>query len=167
MACPRNALATSSTIGPYPLFLIVTLLADCISWMNLRAPDFFGTVNQQLEYRTIEGSSISIYIFSFSKFTNLGNKALGTGIGFKSHGTCGIENITIGATMLGCTHPISTEDEAKVLPCLESISQNILYSCSFKNSPPPIFSLAIVSLVNLYPIFFASLTLGSFPTCWT
>jgi hypothetical protein len=98
MACPANASATSSTIGHDPLFLIVTLLAGCISWINLKAPDFFGTVKHRLEYGAIEGSSIPICIFSFSKFTNLGNKPLGTGIGFKSHGVCGTVNITIGAT---------------------------------------------------------------------
>jgi hypothetical protein len=69
-------------------------------------------VNHQLEYGAIEGSSIPICIFSFNKFTNLGNKALGIGIGFKFHGTYGTVNITIGATMLGCTHLISSGDEA-------------------------------------------------------
>jgi hypothetical protein len=49
-------------------------------------------VHHWLEYGAIEGSSIPICIFSFSKFTNLGNKALGIGIGFKSHGTCGTVN---------------------------------------------------------------------------
>ena len=122
MAYPANASATLSIIGPDPLFLIVTLLAGCISWMNLNVLDFFGTINHQLEYGAIEGSSMPICIFSFSKLTNLGNKALDTGIGFKSHSACGTVNITIDTTMLGCTHPISFGDEAKALPYLESMS---------------------------------------------
>jgi hypothetical protein len=84
MSYPTNASATSSTIGPDPLFLIMILLAGCMSWINLRAPNFFDTVNQQLEYGAIEGSNIPTCIFSFSKFTNLGSKAQGTRIGFKS-----------------------------------------------------------------------------------
>jgi hypothetical protein len=96
--------------------------------MNFKAPDFFGIVNQQLEYGAIEGSSISIYIFSFSEFTNLGSKALGIGIGFKSHGTCGIVSITIGVIMLGCTYLTSSGVEAKALPCLESISWKNFFS---------------------------------------
>jgi hypothetical protein len=93
-----------------------------MSWININAPDFFGTVNQRLEYGAIDGSSIPICNFSFNKFTNLGSKALGTGIGFKSQGTCGIVTITIGATIFGLTHPISYGEEAKALPCLKIIS---------------------------------------------
>ena len=100
MPSPANASTTLSTIGPNLLFLIMTLLANYISWMNLKAPDFFGIVNHRLEYEAIEGLSMPIYIFSFSKFTNLSNKALGTRIGFKSHGTYNTVNITIDATML-------------------------------------------------------------------
>ncbi|KAG0554145.1 hypothetical protein M758_4G185200 [Ceratodon purpureus] len=161
MACLAKASATSSTIGPDPLFLIVTLLAGCMSWINLKAPDFFGTVNHRLEYGAIDGSSIPICIFSFNRLTNLGSKALGTGIGFKSQGTWGIVKMTIGATIFGLTHPISSGEEAKALPCLEIISRNLIFSGSFKNSPPPIFSLANVSSVKLCPIFLVSLNPGS------
>ena len=90
--------------------------------MNRNARDFLGTVNHQLEYGAIEGSSIPICTFSFNKSTNLGSKARSTGMGFKYHGTCGIVNMTIGATTLGCTHPISSGEEAKAFQCLESIS---------------------------------------------
>jgi hypothetical protein len=130
--------------------------------MNLRAPNFFGTVNQLLEYGIIKGSNIPICIFSFSKVTNLGSKALGTRIGFKSHTTSGTVNMTIG---VGCTHPIISGNEAKTLTCLESMSQNIFFSCSFKNLSAPIFSLAIVSSINLCPIVLVSFILDSFLAC--
>ena len=42
---PTNASATSSIIGPDPLFVIVTLLANCISWTNLKTLDFFDTID--------------------------------------------------------------------------------------------------------------------------
>jgi hypothetical protein len=83
---------------------------------------------------------------------------LGTRIGFKSLGTCGSVYITIGATMLGYTHPISSGDEAKALSCLE----HILFLFIQEYIPPPIFNLAIVSSINLCSIFLASLILGPF-----
>lgn len=122
MACLINVLATLSTIGPNSLFLIVILLVNYMSWINLNALDFFGIINQWLDYGAIESLSIPIYIFSFNKLINLVNRALGIGIGFKSYSTCGIIKITIGTTIIRCIHPISFSDEAKALPCLKNMS---------------------------------------------
>jgi hypothetical protein len=104
-------------------------------------------------------------IFSLNKPTNLGSSTCGIGIGFKSHGTCDTINMTIGATTLGCTHPISSSEEAKALPCSESISWNFFFSYLVKKSPPPIFTFSMVSLINLKPIFLVSFNPGSIPAC--
>ena len=90
--------------------------------MNCNALDFLDKVNHQLEYKAIEGLSIPMHTFSFNKSINFGSKICGTSIGFKSHGTCGTVNMTIGAITFGCIHAISFGEEAKAFAYLERIS---------------------------------------------
>lgn len=106
LSFPQTPSTNSFTIRLAPITLIMTLFINYTSWINLNIPFFLHTVNQLLEYDAIDGSKISILIFSLRNSTNLGNWAFGTEFGCRFHGVCDTIKITIDATIVGSRHPI-------------------------------------------------------------
>ena len=64
--------------------------------------------NEPLTQGMFDGSKIPILIFSFTSSKSWWIITQGMGTGLKFHGIWGIVNLTMGSTIYGSTHPISS-----------------------------------------------------------